>query len=232
MPRTKESSADHFENNTMELNTAIPCSVSIRDLSHRFGNQQVLKSIQATIAAGEHVLIQGSNGTGKSTLGQIIAGHLTCSSGEILWHQSESIEEDSDSPLEDITLRTMLMGPASTLHPLLTINELITYHAAFRSWWPGLNPHTWIGDCGLTNHLHSPYSALSSGMQQRVKLVLALATQSALLVLDEPCVNLDPTGISWYQECLKWMSPRSTVVVCSNDRKEDYLTPTQVIRLD
>ena len=74
----------------MELNPAIPCSVSLSDLGHRFGKQEVLKGLQAKINAGEHVVIQGSNGSGKSTLGQIIAGHLTCSSGEILWKQQDS----------------------------------------------------------------------------------------------------------------------------------------------
>ena len=232
MPRTKESSADHFENDSMELNPAIPCSVSLSDLGHRFGKQEVLKGLQATVHAGEHVVIQGSNGSGKSTLGQIIAGHLTCSSGEILWKQQDSKGENAASHLDDIALQTMLMAPASTLHPLLTIHELIAFHGTFRSWWPGLNPHTWIEDSGLSNHLQSSYSALSSGMQQRVKLVLALATQSALLVLDEPCVNLDASGIAWYQDCLKWMSPQCTVVVCSNNREEDHLAATQTIVLD
>ena len=231
MRLTKESSADPFESNAMELNPAIPCAISLIDVSHRYGNSDVIKGLHANIQAGEHVVIEGANGSGKSTLGRIIAGHLTCTSGEIQWHQKESTEEHSASHLDDIALQTMLMGPASTLHPLLTIQELLTFHSEFRTWWSGLNPNDWIRDCGLFNHLHSPFSTLSSGMQQRVKLLLALATQSALVVLDEPCVNLDAHGIDWYRECLQHIRSKTTIVVCSNDKKEDHLAPTQVIRL-
>tara|TARA_B110000285_G_C15139717_1_gene629893 strand:+ start:2084 stop:2734 length:651 start_codon:yes stop_codon:yes gene_type:complete len=216
----------------MELNPAIPCSISLNSVQHRFGKLEVLSGLNAHIAGGEHVVIEGTNGSGKSTLGQILAGHLTCTSGEIKWYQTQTLAAKATSHLDDITLQTMLMGPASSLHPLLTIEELLAFHAAFRSWWPGLDPLDWIVDCGLSNHLQSPYSTLSSGMQQRVKLVLALATESALVVLDEPCVNLDKKGIDWYQSCLQTIANQTTIIVCSNDRKEDHLTPTQVIQLN
>ncbi len=215
----------------MELNPANPCAVSLLDVRHRYGNLRVLKGVNARIEPGAHAVIEGANGSGKSTLGRIIAGHLTCTSGEIRWAQTESTKECSSSNLDDVALQTMLMGPASALHPLLTVEELLDFHSSLRNWWPELNPKTWIADCGLSNHLQSTYSALSSGMQQRIKLVLALATQSSLVVLDEPCVNLDAKGIGWYRETLHFTAQKTTVIVCSNDRKEDHLTPDQVIRV-
>jgi ABC-type multidrug transport system ATPase subunit len=216
----------------MELNAAIPCAVSLIDLRHRYGKMCLFQGINAAIQPGEHVVIEGVNGSGKSTLGQIIAGHLTNTDGEIHWSQTKSQQKQSASPLDDIALQTMLMGPASALHPLLNIQELLAFHASLRDWWPGVNPKNWVDDCGLSRHIQSPYSALSSGMQQRVKLILALATQSSLVVLDEPCATLDSKGIDWYREALSFTAQKTTIFVCSNDRKEDYLPPDQVIRLD
>lgn len=227
---TKESFEVHFER-LMELNAAIPCAVSMIDLKHRYGKTRLFQGINTTIKAGEHVVIEGINGSGKSTLGQIIAGHLTCTDGEIHWSQGEPPQDFSLSSLDDIALQTMLIGPASALHPLLTIEELLSFHASLRDWWPEVDLQNWIEDCGLSRHRRLNYAALSSGMQQRVKLILGLATKSSLLVLDEPCATLDSKGIDWYRETLNFTAQKTTVCVCSNDRKEDYLTPDQVIRL-
>ena len=68
-------------------------------------------------------------------------------------------------------------------------------------------------------------------MQQRVKLALALAAQTGLIVLDEPCANLDADGIAWYRESLQAMRGKATLVVCSNDRSEDFISPDIMIEL-
>lgn len=68
-------------------------------------------------------------------------------------------------------------------------------------------------------------------MQQRVKLTLALAAHAGLIVLDEPCANLDSSGIAWYREALAERRGTTTLVVCSNDREEDYIDPDLILEL-
>jgi energy-coupling factor transporter ATP-binding protein EcfA2 len=68
-------------------------------------------------------------------------------------------------------------------------------------------------------------------MQQRVLLTVSLATDSALVILDEPCANLDRTGIEWYQQRLSEFPDDATLIICTNDRKEDYSKADIMINL-
>jgi len=56
----------------------------------------------------------------------------------------------------------------------------------------------------------------SSGMKQRVKLVLAILSDVPLILLDEPTMNLDKTGIDWYLELVDKFAGNRTMIICSN----------------
>lgn len=116
-------------------------------------------------------------------------------------------------------------GPSASLHPELTIQELIRFQGTFKAWRAGFVPEELLSSAGMQKHLHRPFKDLSSGMKQRVELALAMASNSPLLVLDEPCANLDVSGQSWFKDQLNKLKGIATVVICSNHRKEDYTDP-------
>ena len=60
----------------------------------------------------------------------------------------------------------------------------------------------------------------SSGMKQRVKLAQAIFTDAPLLLLDEPCSNLDKHGIAQYQKWITTYQNNRTIIVASNDSNE------------
>ncbi|MGY8942101.1 MAG: ABC transporter ATP-binding protein [Flavobacteriales bacterium] len=202
-------------------------SITADKLGHRFGKHVALSNLEFHITPNEHVVIRGNNGSGKSTLARILAGHLSCTDGLVTWTDLNSVTVSED----DVSLTTMFSGPSSTLHPALTIREILSFHETFRNWWPGFEPFIWLKQGGLMNSLDTPFAQLSSGMKQRVELTLALGTECGLLVLDEPCANLDAHGIEWYREQLEWVNEKTTLCICSNDRAEDHLEPSQVITL-
>lgn len=194
------------------------------DLSHSFRSRPIFTLSAAVIPAGAECLIQGRNGSGKSTLGRIMSGELTPAGGQISWSLAEQRLD-----AEAIGHRTHRVSPATTLHPLLTISELISFQGQFRTWRH--EPLGLLKRANLGPHLGTAFSTLSSGMQQRVKLALALASDSGLIVLDEPCANLDEAGKAWYQECVQAVKGLTTLVICSNNRKEDYISPDVVLEL-
>ena len=206
-----------------------PIAFEAQDLGHRFGNRWVFQGVSGTFKAGEHGVIRGANGSGKSTLGRIFTGALQATSGELTWTAGA---DDWDWQQRDaLVLRTLLMAPAAALHPDLTVREACAFHGRFRSWWPGFEPLKALEDAGIAHAFHKPLRTLSSGMRQRVQLTVALGTESGLICLDEPCANLDQRGIDWYRELLQATRPRTTTLVCSNDRKEDHLEPDWVLEL-
>lgn len=198
--------------------------VACTDLSHSFRSKKIFTLSDAIIPACTECLIQGRNGSGKSTLGRIISGELTPTSGQITWAR-----EGQHLDAETICHSTHRVSPATALHPELTISELIDFQGQFRTW--RYDPLDLLGHANMHQHLRIAFRTLSSGMQQRVKLALALASDSELIVLDEPCANLDEAGKAWYRECVQGVKGLTTLIICSNNRKEDYISPGVVLEL-
>lgn len=205
-----------------------PLAVRSSEMGHRFGAQPVFAGLTFDIAAGSECLVRGCNGSGKSTLGTLIAGEQSPSDGRMRW-----FEGGVELPADDVLLRTMRVGPSTSLHPDLTVQELVHFQSRFRKWNAHINPIETLKAGGFTaTAFEKRYRELSSGMQQRVKISLALASRSGLVVLDEPCANLDAEGKGWYQHLLQSVQGTTTLVICSNNRPEDCLKPDQIIELD
>lgn len=201
-------------------------AVELQSVSHTFKLRPVFQPVTARVPAGSECLIRGTNGSGKSTLGRILTGELTPAEGQVTWlHETQAIEA------EVLCLRSQRVSPVTALHPQLTIDELIAFQGQFQPWSSPSAASDLLNKAGLTKHMGKAYRDLSSGMQQRVKLALALAAQTGLIVLDEPCANLDADGIAWYRESLQAMRGNATLVVCSNDRSEDFISPDIMIEL-
>jgi ABC-type multidrug transport system ATPase subunit len=73
-----------------------------------------------------------------------------------------------------------------------------------------------VGMLGLKNDEYKPIRLFSSGMKQRVKLILAFLSDTPLLLLDEPITNLDQAGTDWYLNLINEFSKNRTVIICSN----------------
>lgn len=201
-------------------------AVELQSISHTFKSRPVFDPVTALVPAGSECLIRGTNGSGKSTLGRILAGELTPAEGQVTWQLEMQAME-----AEDLCLRSQRVSPVTALHPQLTIAELIAFQCKFQPWSSPSAASDLLNKAGLAKHMGKAYRELSSGMQQRVKLALALAAQSGLIVLDEPCANLDTAGIAWYRESLQTVRGKTTLIVCSNDREEDFVDPNVTIDL-
>jgi ABC-type multidrug transport system ATPase subunit len=73
----------------------------------------------------------------------------------------------------------------------------------------------------LSQALDKPLHNFSSGMQQRLKLGLAVLSDAPLLLLDEPTSHLDKAGQKWYHELLLGHIHQRTVVIATNEPEKD-----------
>lgn len=149
------------------------------------------------------------------------------SSGLVVWSDAHQ----KTIPPDKLVRMARFAGPSTSLHPELTVEELIQFQGMFKDWRTGYSIQDLLSSAGIEKHMRRPYKDLSSGMKQRVELALAMASDSPLLVLDEPCANLDEHGQSWYQDRLNALHGHVTVVICSNHREEDYTSPDLVLSL-
>lgn len=113
-----------------------------------------------------------------------------------------------------------LCAPGLELVEELTLREAISFHFRFKKFFPGTEAGTLIDATGLQRALDKPLADFSSGMKQRVKLALAIFSNTPVLLLDEPCTNLDDAGVVQYRAWMEKYAPGRLVIVASNDARE------------
>ena len=201
-------------------------SVEWNKLGKRFGLKWVFRDLNGVIPSGAHVVIRGSNGSGKSTFGKLLVGATESTEGEMSWNLN-----GSKVGIDEVAQLIAWSAPFMEVPEEMTVSEVIQFHNNFRESWSDGYMVDLLGDSGLDSHKNSQINTLSSGQKQRLRLILAMGTKAELVVLDEPCSNLDESGINWYGEELLKLSKKATVVVCSNNRPEEHLKDALEIRL-
>ena len=201
-------------------------SVRWNNLGKRFGLKWIFRHLQGEIPAGSHVVIKGNNGSGKSTFGKLLVGATDATDGDMVWAcGGEKID------IDDIPQRIAWSAPFMEVPEEMKISEIIDFHSNFREGWSPNSFINLLNNSGLKSNSEAQIKTLSSGQKQRLRLILAMGTKAELVVLDEPCSNLDSSGIQWYGEELLKLVGKTTVVVCSNNRPEEHLGNAAKIHL-
>lgn len=173
--------------------------VKLKNITFERGGRAILDDISWMIEQGQHWALLGANGSGKTTLLKIITGYEWPSSGsvEVLGRRygdcnlpelrkhigwvSTAIE--NKLPQEDSALEIVASGLEASVglyrefaeHELKLAREM-------------------LAKVNAQNYAAQPFGTLSQGEQQRVLIARALINRPSLLILDEPCVGLDPAA--------------------------------------
>ena len=168
--------------------------ITLRNLTCRYGDKTVLKSLDTHFDDGDFYAIMGANGCGKTTLLRLIAGLLTPQEGAVML---------DDNNVLQYTARQLARHMAFVRQHPYTDFEF----SAFETVLMGRNPYQhrlqnesetdWqiVEQClKQTNTWHLRFAKpnqMSGGELQRVMIARALAQQTPILLLDEPVSNLD-----------------------------------------
>ena len=112
----------------------------------------------------------------------------------------------------------------------MTLTEFLEFHQVFKPFIKGVTIENIIEEVGLAGAANKQIRDFSSGMKQRVKLAQAIFSDTPVLLLDEPCSNLDAAGIELYQQLVKKYGLHRLIIVSSNDVTE-YNFCKEVIRI-
>lgn len=190
-------------------------TISLKNIGKRYNYDWIFRHVDFEFSAGNSCVILGPNGSGKSTLLQIIAGSLTHNEGTVLYRQGEQ----PVTP-ELLHRQLALAAPYTELVEELTLEELFSFQQQFKPFLPYLKIDEMMQAVQLGKAARKQIRYFSSGMKQRAKLALALFADVPLLLLDEPCANLDNEGILIYQQLMEQYRRNRIVIVCSNDEQE------------
>lgn len=193
----------------------------------RGDRNMVLKNMNLEVADGEFICILGHSGCGKSTLLNLIAGYTRPDRGRITEN-----EEEVTGP----SANRGVVFQEHALFPWYTVSQNIAFGPAVN----GKNKEAameiaskYVSMIGLEGYENSYPSSLSGGMQQRVGIARALATNPQILLMDEPLGALDAlTRESMRQELLRiWMELKPTIVFITHSISEAVYLADRVVVL-
>lgn len=199
----------------------------LSDAGKRFNRDWIFRHLSYTFSAGRSYGIVGPNGSGKSTLLQLLSGSLAQSEGKIEWSDASG-NIDGDKVFEMVSI----CAPYLEVIEEMTAAEFLKFHGGFKRFLKGISVEQMLEIIGLSGAAHKQIRYYSSGMKQRVKLAQAVFSDTPVLLLDEPCTNLDETGYELYYSLIKNYAADRLVVVCSNEEKELRFCEERVSVLD
>ena len=197
--------------------------ISLEQACKRFNKEWIFKNLNFQFEAGKHYALVGNNGSGKSTLLQIIAGYSDLTKGSISWSPFDAI---------NIYEQISFAAPYLELVEEFTATEQFEFQAQFKPIQKDLSTEKILELIGLKNAAHKQIRYYSSGMKQRLKLALAIFSDCPILLLDEPCSNLDKEGYALYDTLIKEYAMHKLIIVGSNDPAEYHFCKAQVNLMD
>ena len=189
--------------------------IILEQIGRRFNREWIFKNINYSFNSGESYAILGINGSGKSTLLQVISSSLTPSTGTLKY-----IVEGKEIDVENVYQHLSIAAPYLELIEEFTLLEVLDFHFSFKKRLNNLNNQVLIDLLNMDSSKNKQLKYFSSGMKQRVKLILAFCSDTSILLLDEPTSNLDEQGIAWYLDLVNKFSKDRLIIVCSNQAHE------------
>lgn len=201
--------------------------IQLDNVGKQYNGEWIFKSISLSFSSDDTYWIAGGNGSGKSTLLKVLSGFSIPSVGGVRWTlNGKEVER------EEVYKKVSFCSPAMGLYENHTVKEAIEYHFSLKPVLNNLSTNEILAFCYLTESQDKTILQLSSGMLQRLKLTLTLLSNTEILLLDEPCANLDDQAISWYQEKLKALKNERLLIICSNNKQEEHFLCNKTINLE
>jgi len=193
--------------------------ISILDAHLAFGDQPLLDGAQFSLQPGERIGLIGRNGSGKSSLLRILAGHSQLDDGTVKRRDGLSValvEQEPELPAA-ASLRESLLLRAQT--------DEAEAHGEHWHWHQRLTEFMQRFNLDADAQPHS----CSGGERKRAALALALALDPDLLLLDEPTNHLDIDGIEQLEDMLR---SGPAAIVITHDRAFLDRVTTRIVELD
>jgi ABC-2 type transport system ATP-binding protein len=203
-------------------------SITVTNITKRYGEQKALDSVSFHISSGEVVGLLGPNGAGKSTLMKILTCFIPPNQGEAEVCGIHVLE----NPLE-VRKRTGYLAEHNPLYLDMYVHEFLMFIASVHKIKEKKKRvNEMILMTGLEIEQKKKIGQLSKGFRQRVGLAQALIHNPDVLILDEPTSGLDPNQIIEIRHLISEIGKEKTVLLSTHIMQEVEAICSRAIIID
>ena len=188
-------------------------------------DDRIFSEISFDLSEGQHLLISGANGTGKTSLLRVICGLTAPTGGTILWNQLATNNIDCRY-YEHLAY----LGHKNALIPELTARENLEY--TFEGNQSMNRTSSVLEAFGLNKYLDQYAEKLSNGQIRKVALSRILLSEKTLWILDEPVANLDTSGTQFLLAEMQAHLDQGGMLITTSNLNDQTLKPSSEINLD
>ena len=219
--------------------------LSIEGISKSYGEKVIFKPISFGINKGQKIALIAKNGSGKTSILNIIAGEDTPDEGNVIYRKGIRVAYLAQEPKLDVKLtveESVLQADNPTLKVIAAYEKALenpddqkTYQKAFEAMdqnqaWDFENQYKQILFKLKLNDLSALVGSLSGGQKKRIALCNALLRQPELIILDEPTNHLDLEMIEWLEDY--FAKEKLTLLMVTHDRYFLERVCNEIIELD
>lgn len=184
-------------------------AATLRAVSKRFPGAEALNQVTLAIPRGQITGLLGPNGSGKSSLLKLIAGLYRPTAGEVL--------VNGRVPDQQTKAQIAYLPEIDHLYPWMTVAETLTFVRAFYADWDRNREGSLLEFMGLPTGQR--VGKLSKGMRARLRLVLTMACNTSLILLDEPLSGIDVPSRSRIVEAIlgQFQAGEQTILLSTHE---------------
>jgi ABC-type multidrug transport system ATPase subunit len=189
------------------------------------GKSTLLQVIGGAIAMSEGEIGYELEGGSRESGGRGQKSEVRSQKSEMGSHHAiSSVKHPASSikniPADEAFKYISIAAPYLEVVEEMTATEFLKFHHKFKPFLPGCTIQEIISIVGLEKAAQKQIRYYSSGMKQRIKIAQAIFSDTPVILLDEPCTNLDIEGVQLYQQLINDYCKNRLVIVSSNDIQE------------
>ncbi len=203
--------------------------LSLKGLSKHFGGIRVIEDVCLDVMVGERVGLIGPNGAGKSTLFNMIAGDLEPSGGTIHFEEGNvnhlpNFQRTQDGIVRTFQKNNLMMGLSVRENILLVLQRIDKKHT---QWWKSATKKNYpelfekvdnlLQEWGLQEQSHTKVADLSYGVQRQIEIIMAIAGNPKLLLLDEPTAGMSQVETDQIIALINKLPSEVTIMMIEHD---------------
>lgn len=188
--------------------------IELKNIGVQFSGRDILKDVSVKFRPGEIIGLVAPNGTGKSTLMNVIMNYINPNTGKVILNNA--LEYTNKKNEVKIHQLVSMMPDQSDLYNQISGKEHLKIYSSMWNGNPKLIDST-IKELGMTSYINKQTGTYSLGMRQRLCFAMQIVSDTQVMLMDEVMNGLDPTHVELISQILvKKKSEGKTIIVASH----------------